>query len=249
MNNKLIAQYGEEILSYRLRSARQKNRMRYEDFDKHLLATDRKISALYEKKRNLGWQPLLPPIQRGYKRMFVLREDVAETEQATFYQAILDKINTVQYSSRKDFTIKRRKYGRKIRVEKPQYLQKLCSWEFERCKFSEKEKLCFRETWEMDKNKNLVTRFVFEGCWRFVLKVLPNMITQERIKDALLETEIAEIDNYLERNFYQNKLTKLLNGNCYKHWKYEESIKQYYLFKNKSHSQIIDMIKAEFFEE
>lgn len=249
MNNNLIAQYGEEILSYRLRSARQKNRMRYEDFDKQLLHLGRKRTELYRQKRNLGWQPLQPPVQRGFKRTFVLRADVAESNLASFYQGILDKINTVQYSSRKDFTVKSRKHGRKIRVERPQYLRKLYASDFGRYQFSETEQQCFRETWEMDKNQNLIKYFVFEGSWRFVLKIIPNMITQERIKDALLETEIAEIDNYLERSFYQNKLDKLLDGNCYKSWKYQDDIRQHHPFKNKSQSQIKDMIMVEIIEE
>ncbi len=37
MDTKLIQQYGEDILCYRLRTARQKKRMRYEDFDKQLI--------------------------------------------------------------------------------------------------------------------------------------------------------------------------------------------------------------------
>ena len=37
MDTKFIQQYGEDILCYRLRTARQKKRMQYEDFDKQLI--------------------------------------------------------------------------------------------------------------------------------------------------------------------------------------------------------------------
>ena len=77
MDKKLIEQYGTEILSYRLRTARQKKRMQYEDFDKQLIQLHEEESALRSQKRNLGWEPLIPPVQKGWKRFFVLRDDVA----------------------------------------------------------------------------------------------------------------------------------------------------------------------------
>jgi hypothetical protein len=45
----------------------------------------------------MGYVPLEPPVQRGWKRTFVLRADVASSAKAVFYQGILDKINRVDY--------------------------------------------------------------------------------------------------------------------------------------------------------
>ena len=89
MDNKLIEQYGTEILSYRLRTARQKKRLQYEDFDKQLIQLHKERIQLREQQRNLGWQPLIPAVQRGFKRTFVLRDDVARSRNASFYTAIL----------------------------------------------------------------------------------------------------------------------------------------------------------------
>lgn len=220
MDNKLIEQYGTEILSYRLRTARQKKRLQYEDFDKQLIQLHKERIQLREQQRNLGWQPLIPAVQRGFKRTFVLRDDVARSRNASFYTAILKKINTVEYSNRKDFKVKKRKYGRKIYVDKIQNLQRLCGWEFNKRNFSDAEKQCFYELWEMNKNKQLVQYFLFVEPWRFVLKTMPNMIDKVRIKDNIIEARIAEIDDYLERSCYDKRLYKMLDGSYgYKEWK------------------------------
>lgn len=91
MDTKLIKQYGEDIFCYRLRTARHKKRMQYEDFDKQLIQLHQEENGLYEQRRNLGWEPLLPAVQKGWKRFFVLRDDVARSKQAEFFENILKK--------------------------------------------------------------------------------------------------------------------------------------------------------------
>jgi len=70
MDTKLIKQWGSEILSYRLRSARNKKRAQYEDFHKQLVQLGKERRALWVQKQNLGWEPLVPPVQKGWKRVF-----------------------------------------------------------------------------------------------------------------------------------------------------------------------------------
>lgn len=64
MDNKLIEQYGEDILCYRLRTARQKKRMQYEDFHKYLIRLSKEEKGLMKLKRELGWETLKPPVQK-----------------------------------------------------------------------------------------------------------------------------------------------------------------------------------------
>lgn len=248
MDNKLIKQYGTEILSYRLRTARQKTRLQYEDFDKQLIQLNKERNSLREQVRNLGWMPLMPPVQRGFKRTFVLRDDVARSRNASFYAAILQKINTLEYSSRKDFKAKKRKYGRKAYVDRIQNLQWLCAREFHKRNFTDAEKQCFYELWEMNKSKQLVQYFLFVEPWRFLLKVMPNMIEKTRIKDSLLEASIAQINDYLNRNNYDKRLDKLLYGSCYRYWKMDEELKHQNILKNKSKTAMFDLMKEELIE-
>ncbi|MGV3588803.1 MAG: hypothetical protein ACO1OF_17490 [Adhaeribacter sp.] len=92
---------GKENACYtgRFRSAREKKRLVKLDFEKQLRQLARERCHLLEQKRSLGYEPLKPPVQKGFKRFFVLRDDVAWSPRAAFFQEILDKINTVQYSA------------------------------------------------------------------------------------------------------------------------------------------------------
>ncbi len=91
---------------------------------------ERKLIQLFFEQRNLskqisnsGYEKLDPPVQRGWRRFFVLRKDVARSDDALFFQKLLDKINTIEYSSRKDFKVKRRRLGKKIYIESEQRLE------------------------------------------------------------------------------------------------------------------------------
>lgn len=247
MGKKIIKQYGEDILCYRLRTARQKIRMQYEDFDKQLIQLYKEEKALYRQQRNLGWEPLVPSAQKGWKRFFVMRDDVARSRNAEFFQDILNKINTCDWSCRKDFMVKKRKFGRKKYVVKEQKLLKPWEWHFEKLKFNDREKQMFHEEFHYEKwSKNPVKRFVFNEPWRFVLKIRPNMITRIRKIDSELESRIKEIDSYMERNDYEGRLDRLLRGSHkWKEWKWKGygRFDEADPFANKSLHQILDLIK------
>jgi hypothetical protein len=178
MGTKIIQQYGEDILCYKLCTARQKKRRQYEELEKKLIALHKEERALYGQIRNLGWEPLVPPVQKGWKRFFVLRDDVARSKQADFFQNILEKINTHDWSHRKDFMIRKRRFGRKKYAVKEQRLLQPREWQFEKPGFDENEKQMFHEEYHYETGKrDPIKRYVFDEPWRFVLRVRPNMIT------------------------------------------------------------------------
>jgi hypothetical protein len=247
MDIKFIEQPEVDLLSFRLRTARQKKRAQYKDFEKYLLKLHRDEDALDLKKHALGYRPLIPPVQKGWIRSFVLRDDVAESKYAPFFQAILYKINTRQWSPRKDFRIRKRKKGRKIYVVKEQFLDSPYTYKFRRMGFSETEKryfdeiLCYRYSRRLPDMKH-----VFNEPWRFVLKVQPNMIDQERIVDPELESAIASLRNYLDRNAYKGKQLHLLYGRH--RWRYRREGYRYdeaHPFKNMPVYRIIDELRHE----
>ncbi len=242
MNKKLITQYGEDILSYRLRTARQKKRMQYEDFDKQLRGLHRERKASMAREKALGWEPLTPPVQRGWKRSFVLRDDVARSKHANFFEAILGHINTEQFSSKKDFTVKSRKLGRKIHVPRPQQLNRLSAWEFNHTEFTPKEKQCFNEVYVYNEKGDFYTEYEFTESWRFRLRKQPNIIDKIKVESTEQEARDKEIDNYLERNGYEGRYKKVVYGHGYKWGKDMERAKEVWLFKNKSLAQILDLI-------
>lgn len=212
MDTKLIRRYGTDILSYRIQSARQKKRLRYKDFDKQLLKLHRREWGLSRQIWNLGYEPLVPPVQKGWKRSFVLREDVARSRNAVFFENILAKINTSDWSYRKDFKVRKRRYGRKHYVVKTQFLHKLYEDDIWKIGFSRNELAYFQEVSEMDWRRQPVKRYVFKEPWRFVLRVQPNIVDKIKIIDPLLEEELEGITSYFRWNAYYFRKEKLLHG-------------------------------------
>jgi hypothetical protein len=236
----------EELKYYlqcsRIRSLRNKKRMQREDFDKSLIRIFKEQNDVSKKIGSLGYEDLVPPVQRGWKRYFVMRKDVARSDDAKFFQSILDKINTTEYSWKKDFKVKRRRFGRKIYVIREQQLKRLLPYDFEEKKFSEREKKYFDLMLVHEPyGKQLVWIYVFTEPWRFELKIQPNIITKTRIKDFNLERRASEIRNYLNRNFLQPRLQKIMRGNYKWRWKYNGDFEKYKSpFYNRSFADILN---------
>lgn len=202
-----------------IKTARQKKRLVKKDFDKQLIRFHKKRKELCEIKKNLPLLPLKTPYQKGWVRSFELRADVAETKNADFYQTLLSKINTKQFAGVKHFKIKRRKNRKKIWLERPQSLQEfdLYQWARNAEGLDDKEKLLFsqKEYW-CPTSKAITVKYVFTEAWRFILKVRPNIITHQRMIDEVLEQEISDIDNHIDRHFLQGKINKLVYGNSFR---------------------------------
>jgi hypothetical protein len=219
MDNKLIRQFGEDILCYRIPTERQKKRKKYKAFDKHLLRLHREEKSLIIQQQNLGWEPLDPPVQKGWKRFFVLRDDVATSKHADFFANILSKINTCDWHYRKNFLVKRRFRGRKKYVVKPQKLLSPASWQFSQLDFTDAEKAYFYLEYRYERRRhNPQVYYVFREPWRFVLRVRPNIIDKVMKRDVVIEARIKRIDRYLEINDYRNRQIRLVYGYHWNSW-------------------------------
>jgi hypothetical protein len=202
-------------LPYRLRSARQKKRSQKEDVEKQLIQLWKQRAKLWIERQKLPWVPLAEPYQRGWKRFFVLREDVKRCNDAVFYQGLLEKINTVQHSRDKAFKVKKRRKRRNEYEVKRQSLREfdISEWNSPKLALTEKEKsfFCRMEYW-CGQSKYWKVRYVYTEPWRFVLQIKPHIITHVRLVDAQLEQESPRIENYIERNHLNPKILKLTNG-------------------------------------
>lgn len=230
-----------EIECFRLQTSRRKKRMQHEGFERYLRDLYRLESQLAKRKNNLGWEPLVPPVMRGWKRFFVLRGDVAESPQAAFFGGILEKINTVQYSHRKDFTKKGRKRGRKIRVATHQGLLDAYFRLHRRQPFTPAELAFFEkgEVWTKSGHFSHF-RYVFTEPWRFVLRVEPNMITKVRKRDNVLESEIDCLRRTINRFRLRPGMHRLIYGRY--QWKHRqtERLREKNALKNKPISRVLD---------
>jgi len=226
----------DDMLLGRLRSVRRRKRQAHEDRDKHLL----KLYREWNVSTPPVWVKLEHPYQRGWERFFVLREDVKRDARAPFYQKILDKINTRQFSRRKDFKVRTRARGRKRYAERVQELDDVCAREFISDKFTDKERAYFMPIARYDQySKAKYFDYRFAESWRFVLCVRPNLITHVRVIDTLQESR----DAYFKAIFYQQnriiRVCKLLHGKAGV-WQYRSVDKYQSPFANRSFVDILD---------
>lgn len=224
----------------RLRTERHKKRKQRADADKQLIRKHKEEMAIRIATRQLGWVELKPPVQRGFIRFFVLRPDIARTKEAPFYQKILDKINSHQWSHRRDFKKKRRRFGKKVYAVREQKLTDIPGYNFVK-KFDEREKLCFYETLvHFGKSKTPDRVYRFLEPWRFVLRVQPNMITKVRVKNLDLERQNAELHKFFRANNRRFRLWKLLHGSNRWGWDHFPNPKYDNPLKNKPFSVILE---------
>ncbi len=244
----------EEAFSTRnnLISRRRKVRRIRTAYDKKLRRLEKERTRTQNQIRDLGYEDLKPPVQRGYKRLFVLTEETKYSARADFYQNILDKINTVQYSTHKTFKVKKRRIGKwKYQYRNVQELQALDEWSFLKKDFTEEEKcLFYPEEYYYAPLKSYIKKYVFSEPWRYRLRIMPHMITQVQIKDTELEQRYQELEDYLGKDKNVKRLTKMRGSNTYS-WKkvlnQKEDVKRYkynYL-KNKSLYELYENYKEE----
>jgi hypothetical protein len=180
--------------------------------DKRLRRLDKEHTRVWKQIQNLGYEDLIPPVQRGYKRLFVLTDETKYHKQAGFYQLLLDKINTVWYSPDKIFKTKKRKIKKwRYQNRKEQRLRELDSRDFHHIrKLTEEEKQFFNPVeYYDDRFREHRIKYVFTEPWRFVLRIQPNMITKVQIKDLELEQYRDELDSFLDMTENRRRLIKL----------------------------------------
>jgi hypothetical protein len=229
------------VLGSRFKKSRTKKRLVKKDFDKNLIQINKKENLLYKKRKDLPLELLEKPYQQGWVRFFVVREDVKRSNDYEFYETLLNKINTYTFSNTKDFKKSKRKYRKRIYVDREQFLKKvsLTEWNCPKLGLTLKEKAMFTLTHEWNHTfKRYLIYYRFDESWRYVLKIRPNIITHRQSVDVILEQEISEIKNYIERNNLRHKISKLTMSYVkYKDY-YNLNFKHQDPLKNKSEKEI-----------
>lgn len=223
-----------DVLQYRLKSARRKKRLQKKDFDKQLIQIIKKEKLLWQKRRELPMIPLENPYQKGWKRHFVVREDIKRSPIAGFFTTLLEKINTVQHHPDKSFKVKKRRRGSRKRSKghevRRQFLQEFSEWHWNHhgLKLTELEKAHFHLYEKMSKDgKSKCFVYRFNEPWRYVLQVKPHMITEVKMVDGLLEQEIQLLDNYITNHDLKRRMNKL-TGRGYNSYGWGEEVKPRY---------------------
>ena len=235
MENYIVDEYA---LCSRFKNKRKKKRLVKEDFEKQLIQLRKLEIELRKKRRDLPLVALAEPYQKGWQRHFVLREDVARSNESTFYKTLLEKINTFQYSQDKSFKRKKKRKRKYVYNEKLQTVKEflVSEWRSPKLELTEKEKVHFykRERW-CSNCKCYHTYYVFNEPWRYVMRVRPNMITHTKMVDADLESEIQVLRNYIVNFNLRYKINKLVDGFSYRNrYDQNENPREKNPIKNKS---------------
>jgi len=218
-----------------IKSARRKRRLVKTDRDKQLIQLDKRRDELWEQKKLLPKVALEHPYQRGWKRFFVLRDDIKRGTQAEFYETLLPKINTVEYHHDKSFKRKKRRKGRNVYVVKQQLLREFYdySWQANRMKLTDEEKACFTRIEFINTSRRLDVKYVITEPWRYLIKIVPNMVTHIKLMDTDIERELSYIDDHIDNNHLTPRINLLTRGRSYR-WKdrFNERIKYINKLKN-----------------
>lgn len=99
---------------------------------------------------------------------------------------------------------------------------------------TEDEQACFTRIETIDiKTRLSDVKYVFTEPWRYVLKVMPYIVTHVKLKDVDIERELAAINGYINNNCLAPRINLLTRGRSYR-WKddFNERIKYINKFKN-----------------
>lgn len=209
-------------MPYRIKSARRKKRLVKTDRDKQLIRLDKRHTQLWDQRNKLPLIELEQPYQRGWKRFFVLRDDIERGPKAGFYEDLLKKINTLEYCNDRSFKRRKRRKHRYVYVQKAQALREFYQrdWDSGKLKLTDDERACFTRTEVYDvKHRTSSVKYVFTEPWRYVLKIEPYIVTHRKQVDCEIETELAWIDNHIDNHHLWariNRLTRRKESTWYK---------------------------------
>ncbi|WP_285009494.1 hypothetical protein [Pedobacter faecalis] len=200
-----------------IKSARRKRRLVITDRDKQLIKLSKRWDQLEEQRRLQPKVPLEHPYQRGWKRFFVLRDDVKRSSKADFYEALLTKINTVEYHYDKSFKSRKLRKRRNVSCKE----QRLCEfgehcWQVNRMNLTEDEKACFTGVEFINTSRRPELKYMFTEPWRYVLKIAPHIITHVRLVDVDIERELSYIKGHVTSDHLDPRMSRLTSGrSCY----------------------------------
>lgn len=170
-------------------------------------------------------------------RLFVLRDDIAQSDKAEFYQTLLDKVNNSKWHYDRSF--KRRKIRKGIYEYYHAEKQVLREFHYDvfhgnKLNLSEAEKACFatKEIWNTQYRRWNTIYYIAEP-WRFVLVIKPHIVYKVRMVDELLERQLSVINDYIDRNKLLPRIWKLMGGNNnFWHRDYQEQLQYINELKN-----------------
>ena len=192
--------------------------------DKKLISYRKRLNELWRMKRELPLVPLDKPVQRGFKKEFVLRDDIARRSDAHDLRRILGEINMTVYC--KDETFRTKKWHNKQSEDIPHRLKAISPHRWNALDWPKH----YATKWFYFSPSIVVygyagTSYTIKG-WRFYYdymftsKISPNFATHSKQVCPEIEREISEIKQYFTQHNGWARLNHL-QGHSNPYWSVE----------------------------
>lgn len=200
--------------------AKRKNKkITVEAKDKKLIALQQRANELIQIRRNAPRVAIPKPIQKGWKKTFVLRDDITRTPNASIISGMLGVINNSIYS--KDGTFKVKKFYSRQMEDQTLRLKSIPAHKINNYGWPDWAiKKYFTLSWVQYSTLNGAfvgsnKQYVFNFPYMFDEVVLPNMVTHLPAFDPELEKELNGIYRFMNKTNGWERLNKLHGNSKY----------------------------------
>ena len=201
---------------------------------------EKKLKSLWDRKckldrgKHYDYVELPKPIRAGYKRFFVLRDDIARsTKEAAIYKPLLKWMNTVVRSSNKKFMVKQWRRKNYVPITQGLHVISHSDWNKKvEPTLTLKQKSLFMKVWHPNtarRNGKTINapggewKYIFTKPWVFVYKIEPYYHTHRILVNPQIESELKEIWNKIDTNNLWPKLYKQWGGRTYFDYDWEST--------------------------
>jgi len=191
---------------------------------------ERQLRQLYEQfidtwkmdKEHGSWVKV-EPYQRGWTRVFTLRDDIKNRDDVADIRQVLHMVNTKVFCRNEDFLHYDWKQKKDVPIE--QHPRKLMEEQYNA--LTEKQQSYFSKTTVIETRtfpfhkKEMVVRYEVKNPFWYVFLIEPNMIEYHWHPDPEWESHCAEITHKIDRENLWPKINKMLGASTHYHrgWK------------------------------
>ncbi len=194
---------------------RTSKRKTIESTDKKLIRLRKRMNELYKAERALPYIKLDKPIQRGFKKSFVMRDDITRRKDARDLSRILGIVNETVYCKNPEF--KSKKYHNNQMEDIPHAIRHIPANKWDTLELPDHFKKWFtyesRIKYGAYGTSYEIKGYFFKFPWMFEPKVSPNFITHIQEIDPNIKSELSEINRFFDNHNGWPRLGKLQGGN------------------------------------
>ncbi len=174
-----------------------------------------KLYKELDRVRTTVWRSEMVELDKprfaGFRRFFVLRDDILKRKDAKDIQQILDRINCECYSKSKDFSFydTQDRWGT-VRQKLGTLSEK--QWE----QLPNNQKKFFWETWH---GRLRCKQYIFQFPWMFVYKIRRRYVKKVPLLSPEMESRLAELHSKIfEQDYLWPRISKLMGFRMGSKW-------------------------------